>query len=234
MVLFSKPIIDIIIKWTPEPKKPVDFVNVGDIIELVIEKFPHTCGFRFDHFESEKIIQEIQAKGIKADAVFFSNRQQMRIYRILRHLIWRNEIEIMWDDLAIHELEDLILVNRYKLEHPSGGGSKDVSDAIANCVAQISEFSYKSSMFSDSGEGFDKEMKELRQWLLWFRRKHKRDPNMVEVATHFRVNPVVAEDMLANIQHEIDVGLFMGVESEMMDGVPMGDVDGSGSDLGLI
>jgi len=69
----------------------------------------------------------------------FSNPEQVRMYTILRGLIWNNMFEYLpraeycfeeKEQDAQTELRQLLLVNKNKIDHPETG-SKDISDVLA-------------------------------------------------------------------------------------------------------
>jgi hypothetical protein len=147
-----KPIIDIIIVIEPMQGKPIDSVAIGNIFNAIIKNYPNTYSINSDHYQGEKIRQEIIEHGIKSEAYFFSNEKQVRLYLRQRANIWGNNIAICADEtnegviigssrfkqheLFIHESEHLIYESN-KIDHPENGGSKDLTDAVAICVNDL-------------------------------------------------------------------------------------------------
>jgi len=152
-----KPIIDIIIVIEPMPGKPVDYVGVGEIFNSIIKNFPNTYSINSDHFQNEKIRQEIIEHGVKSETYFFSNEKQVRLYLKQRANVWGNNISICADEtnegviigssrfkqheLFIHESEHLIYESN-KIDHPVTG-SKDLTDAVAICVNDLLDLEAK-------------------------------------------------------------------------------------------
>ncbi len=141
----SKPIIDTLIVIDPIPGSPIDYMDVANIFSLLIQKFPNTKSINFDHFQNEKLRQEIINRGIESETYFFSNQAQLRLYTILRANIWNNNFVICQDEhkLTVNRKElsftDLyefeakhLIKDGLKLDHPSWG-SKDLIDSIAIC-----------------------------------------------------------------------------------------------------
>lgn len=140
----KRPVIDIIIVVEPIPGKPIDYLSIGDVFTQIIRHFPNTKSINSDHFQNEKLRQEIIKQGIASETYFFSNQQQLRLYTIFRANIWNNNIKISGDeknrfeiankyltakDLFLQEAKQLIK-DGGKIDHPANG-SKDLIDAIA-------------------------------------------------------------------------------------------------------
>lgn len=139
VILEGKIVIDTIIVWKPEKDKPVDYVDVENVILKLLDVFPMSREVHFDKFNSEGLRQKILQKGLKCESHAFSQKQQLRYYKILRGLIWNNQAEYLPEDeyrsnqkdlSVITELRQLILENRTRIQHPSGG-SKDIADVFA-------------------------------------------------------------------------------------------------------
>lgn len=154
----KKPIIDIFIVIEPLQAYPVDYLSIGDVISTLLQKFPNIRTFNSDHFQNEKLRQEIERKGITAGTYHFSNQLQVRLYKKLRANIWNNNIVICKDindthnltigsktmtttELWIHEGEKLI-GSESKIDHPKDG-SKDLQDAVAIVNSDLMELEAK-------------------------------------------------------------------------------------------
>jgi len=142
----KKPIIDILIVIEPKEGFPVDYLAVADVISAIIQAYPNTRSINSDHFQNEKLRQEIESKGIESNTYFFSNQRQVRIYKKLRANIWNSNIAICKDlsknhnlkiganeltttELWIYEGEKLI-GGETKIDHPKDS-SKDIQDVVA-------------------------------------------------------------------------------------------------------
>jgi len=167
-----KPIIDIIIKYEPSKEYPVDYTNVENIlVRLLGDEFKESKGIRSDKYQSESLRQKMLDIGIRgAEAMFFSNPVQVRMGKIVRHLIWNNAIEYPDDPDLIREMQKLLLINNNKIDHPEGE-SKDIYDALVNCVCQIIESGINMQALDIEGiqvEGKD-ENKEEKQKLEYYK-----------------------------------------------------------------
>jgi len=186
MGVLARPIIDTIIVWKPEKNRPVDYLNVSEVIEKLLEAFPQTRSFTFDKFNSEKIRQEILARGVECEPpLHFSNPQQVRLHKILRHLIWNNTAEYLDIEDMLVELEQLLFINKTKIDHPPGG-SKDYADVLAILASKLTQMQYGGSIQFDFGvepsstfaQAVDKYRREVRA----LKTKLKREPSDAEVA----------------------------------------------------
>jgi hypothetical protein len=141
----QRPVIDIVIVWQPQDKIPVDILNVGEVLGLLLEQFPNSLSVTSDKFNSEKLRQEVMARGIHSETYSFSNAQQIRLYKTLRLLFWNNVAKIRLDkDHSIRkgnttktvgewnllEHQRLLKINENKVDHPRGL-SKDLADVDA-------------------------------------------------------------------------------------------------------
>lgn len=138
-----KPVIDIAIVIDPTQSAPIDYIGIGDIFSILIKAFPNTQSINSDHFQNEKLLQEVIQKGVSAETYFFSNQKQIQLYTMLKGNIWNNNIDFYHDHHAldfanrkmnitqavIWELQGLIQ-DGSKIDHPIWG-SKDIADALA-------------------------------------------------------------------------------------------------------
>ncbi len=148
-----RPIIDIILVWEPKLNKPIDYVNVEDIImDLFETHFPNSKSLHFDQFQTESIRQKLLDVGVNdCKTLSASNPQQVKYGRLLRYMVWNNAIEYPDDGLLKKEMRQLLLINNSKLQHPSTG-SKDVYDSLSICAYNIVTNAHLGSAL-DIGEG---------------------------------------------------------------------------------
>lgn len=138
-----RPVIDIIIVIEPIPGAPIDNLSIGEIFSEIIEKFPMTYSINSDHYQSDKLRQEIIKEGITSTVYHFSAPLQRELYTELRSNIWNNNIKVCSDPTRIYinkkqlSVTDLILREGHqlidlgnKIDHPRNG-SKDIFDALA-------------------------------------------------------------------------------------------------------
>lgn len=181
-----KPVVDIIIKYKPSKEYPVDYVNVEDILtRLLGDEFRKSRGSRSDKYQSASLNQKMLDIGVRgSEAIFPSNPVQLRNGKIVRHLVWNNAVEYLDDPELIREMKKLLLINNNKLDHPEGE-SKDIWDAMVNCVCQIIEAGINMSKLDIEGIESSKDTDELnkrrmemyRKGLGEFQRKYNRTYN---------------------------------------------------------
>ena len=131
--------------------------------------------------------------GILCETHNFSNMQQYRIFRILRHLIWNNQFSFPAagqycftdkDATAEKELRELLLINKNRIDHPSGG-SKDVADTFALLAAHVLQVENRPGMrvFSmNMKHGFDEAIRLYQYFQDELRRKLQREATVEELA----------------------------------------------------
>jgi len=140
----KRPILDIVIVWQPKENLTVDYLNVGEVLGILLDKFPGSRFALSDKYNSEKLSHEIIARGVYSKTLGFSNPQQMKIYTKLRWMFWNNIPHILFDDKHeisrrgitrtvgewnLMEHERLLRINN-RVDH-SIDGSKDFSDVDA-------------------------------------------------------------------------------------------------------
>ena len=142
----KKPVIDVLVVIEPSPGCPVDYLKIGDILSIFLKAFPNIKTANSDHFQNEKLRQELEAKGKSANTYNFSNKQQVMLYEKVRWNVWNNNISICDDTEETHKLQILMkkispsglwvsegerLLNLgNKIDHPVSS-SKDVQDVVA-------------------------------------------------------------------------------------------------------
>ena len=142
----KKPIVDIMIVLDPKEACPVDFLAVGDIWTKLIRAFPNTRSINSDHWQTEKMIQEIEVQGISAKSYFFTRQKQLRLYTIQRAQVWTRNLSICDDRDEAQRVQmgsrffspselwrmegEKLIKDGTKLDHPPDF-SKDLQDATA-------------------------------------------------------------------------------------------------------
>ncbi len=148
----KKPICDVVIVIEPHNGYPIDYIKIGDLLTMLIREFPNVQSINSDHFQNEKLRQEIIAKGIGAATYHFSNEMQMRIYTKKRWAIWNNNFVMCDDTSEGHRLKvggqivspsklwqmegERLLREGNKIDHAQNF-SKDVQDAVAIMVNDL-------------------------------------------------------------------------------------------------
>jgi hypothetical protein len=141
IVINQRPIIDITIIWQPQNGLTVDFENVGEVLGILIKKFPNSRFAYSDKWNSISFSQQFQSKGIFSETFGFGNAQQLKYYSKVRWMMFnnipqfaknnmllkKNGVEKTIGDWEISEFERLLKENN-RVDHPVGG-SKDLSDS---------------------------------------------------------------------------------------------------------
>jgi len=145
VVMNKRPVIDIVIVWQPRDNMTVDYLNVGEVLGILLDKFPNSRFANSDKYNSEKLRQEIMARGVSSETYQFGNAQQVRLYKKLRWMFWNNIPQIIKDtqhpirkggitktvgEWNLQEHERLLRINENKVDHPKEG-SKDLADVDA-------------------------------------------------------------------------------------------------------
>jgi hypothetical protein len=167
----------------------------------ILDAFPMSREVHFDKFNSEGLRQKILQKGIKCESHAFSQKQQLRYYKILRGLIWNNQAEYLPDCeylpteksvSVLTELRQLILENRVKIQHPSGG-SKDVADVFAMLAEFILKVEFLPSFKAGEMDQLEYPIEEYaRRYLAGiqqFKEQNGKIPTNEEVAAFLKLDP---------------------------------------------
>lgn len=157
IVVNQKPVIDICIVWQPRNGVTVDYLNIGEVIGILLQKYRNTVFINSDKYQSVKLSQEIIARGVLSETYSFGNTQQMRLYKRMRWMVWNNVPQILIDrnhDLSrkgitknvgewnILEHERLLKINDNKVDHPADG-SKDMADVDAILINDLTKLEAK-------------------------------------------------------------------------------------------
>jgi hypothetical protein len=165
IVVNKRPIVDIVLIWQPYEGRPVDFENVGEVVGVLLSKFPNTRIARSDKWNSVKLSQEIMSRGVFSETVGFSRIQQYRFYSRLRWMMFNN-IPLFYNseqpltrrgitktvgEWNIGEHEQLLREGE-KVDHPPNG-SKDFADVDAGLCNDL--VSLETQMGMIVGEGMN-------------------------------------------------------------------------------
>jgi hypothetical protein len=153
IVMNVRPIVDIVIVWQPQKGVVIDYLNIGDVLGALLDKFPNSRFAYSDTYNSEKLRQEVMTKGVTCETLHFSNAQQMQLYTKLRWMFWNNIPQIGLDtkhmitkggltksvgEWNLLEHRRLLKINANKVDHPQGG-SKDLADVDAILCTHLAE-----------------------------------------------------------------------------------------------
>lgn len=148
-------VIDGILAWEPEHNAPVSFDDVEQAI-LTIHRRRPLAAVTADHYASPQTIQRLCSRGIRSEIVFFSSRQQLQMYELLRHLFHQDRIVLPadspWSSLLLRELSRVQLKNGKRIDHPKGE-SKDLADAVAGVCWKLQgrEFAAQQKLLAKVG-----------------------------------------------------------------------------------
>ncbi len=163
IVVNKRPVIDIVIIWQPRFGVTVDYLDVGDVLGVLLDKFPNTKFVNSDKYNSVKLSQEIIARGVFSQTYGFGNAQQLRLYKRARWMIWshvprilkatdheltRKGITKTVGEWNIIEHERLIKINDNKIDHPADG-SKDMADVDAILINDLANIEAKGTVMAD-------------------------------------------------------------------------------------
>lgn len=126
-------IVEALIVWEPKPGRPVYYPHVREVILQLCSWFD-VQKVTFDRWNSAESVQLLLAEGIDAEALTFSQPDQLSYYENLKALAYGDNLILPRTGLAVpvlvQELKRLQLLNARKVDHPDGE-SKDVADAVA-------------------------------------------------------------------------------------------------------
>lgn len=135
-------IVDAVLEWRPRPGVPVFFPDVERVIFALRAAGWRILGVSFDRWNSAETIQRLGAAGLYAEALTFSNPEQLAMFEALKALIYTDAACLPARGPAVerlrHELDRLQLIRGSKVDHPPGE-SKDLADAVAAVCAKAYE-----------------------------------------------------------------------------------------------
>ena len=125
---------------------------IGAIWTAIIKSFPNIQSINSDHWNVEKMKQEIIIQGIPAQSYFFSKQKQLQLYTIMRAQVWNRNLSVCNDNNEGHRIQmgshlfspselwkmegEKIIQDGSKLDHPPDF-SKDVQDASAILIHDL-------------------------------------------------------------------------------------------------
>lgn len=134
-------VIDGILAWKPNYTQEISITNVGDVIRQIHRHRP-LAKVTADHYNSAETIQRLRMEGIRAEIVYFSNRQQLMMYTRLKTLLAEGKLILPknseWTELLRRELCQVQLINNRKIDH-TADSSKDIADSVASVAYELSE-----------------------------------------------------------------------------------------------
>lgn len=137
---------DLILRIMPPPGDEIDIATVRSIIYQYAD---HGFNIRFvscDQYQSADTLQQMRKRGIEAEVISMDRTPEP--YEVTRACIYEGRMRAPNHPWALREMTQLQRVPRpnggYKIDHPAVGndgkpGSKDVSDAIAGVVYNLTQ-----------------------------------------------------------------------------------------------
>lgn len=136
--------LDLILQIRAMPGTEIQFEDVRWLVEQLKRVHKFTINkVTYDQFQSADSIQQLKKSGVNADEQ--SVDKDSRAYTTVKNLIYEGILEAYFHPILIRELEELIITNTGKVDHPQfstarymsqyedkvNKGSKDVSDGAA-------------------------------------------------------------------------------------------------------
>jgi len=125
--------IDGLWKLKAEGNIELNPLDIKDKILGIVDAFHPFCAV-FDTWGFPEIQEEIRRKGIPVETHIVNKENYDRV----KELFYQGKLRVCNYPFVIEELQNLRLYRGKKVDHPPGG-SKDVADALANCVWQLEE-----------------------------------------------------------------------------------------------
>jgi len=122
----DKIVLDLLHRFKPSSGRELSSEYIKRFIMLLVRRFKVRL-FLTDVWHYVSINQELEKKGVKVERHIVKKKD----YDFLKELIYTRRIEYYNHPIFIEELQNLELV-RDRVDHPRDG-SKDISDAAANC-----------------------------------------------------------------------------------------------------
>ena len=130
-------IVDLMMRIKAPPGGEISFAEIRDIILEIRQRGFYLIKVTYDGWQSRDSIQILRNKGIDCDVL--SVDEDTRAYDILKAKVYEEKFKCYRYEPFLQEIRRLELVNGTKVDHPPRGGSKDVTDAVAGAVYNITE-----------------------------------------------------------------------------------------------
>lgn len=148
----NRVVIDTLLIWEPTKEYPIDFHNVNQVMDRLLNNFPNSAFFASDPYQAESLASVFTQRGINTEVKMFSNAMQWEYYTLLRLGVFNNQITYLENELMLSELERVQKIGDKKVDHPLEF-SKDVADVVALLFKHASTLDF--SQISDSN-GLDR------------------------------------------------------------------------------
>jgi hypothetical protein len=130
-------IVDLMLRIKPPVYGEIKFSDIRAIILDLQERGFYIAEVTYDGWQSIDSIQILQSKGINCNVL--SVDKDTKAYDILKEKIYDRKIKIYRYEPFLQELKRLELIEGKRVDHPRVNGSKDVTDAVAGAVYNMSE-----------------------------------------------------------------------------------------------
>lgn len=141
-------VIDTLGLWQKEHKQSIYLADVEKVV-LEIHRSRPLAKLTADHYGSgADTLQRLKMQGLKTEVVYYSNKLQKMAYELMRQLLHQRRLVLpgdnYWTPTLIRELSRIQILRNEKIDHPPGvGESKDLADAIAGVVWELSQRAHK-------------------------------------------------------------------------------------------
>jgi len=126
---YNHVVVDLLIEWRPSPNRPVDFLNVTDVLITLCELFP-ISKVTFDKFQSAESMQKLLSLGINAQQLSFARGQQVQMFEALKAAVYGGSIR--WPAQQHERVQkQLKYLKRKNGQITHDVEAKDLADAIA-------------------------------------------------------------------------------------------------------
>lgn len=135
-LILNRVIVDLVLEWKPDPTRPVDYTNAGDVILYICSHWP-VVQVSFDKFQSAALIQRLLEREINAISMGFGRQQQIQMYRALKAAVYATAIS--WSEETALRLGPQLAKLQWKggqITHAAEG--KDVADAVTTAAFHAS------------------------------------------------------------------------------------------------
>ena len=128
-------VVDLMLRINPPQGEQIFLPDIRRMVYELQDHGFHLQSFSCDSYQSAEMVQQMKARGVKADVV--SVDRTMDAYDALKSAIYEQRIEFYHYEPFIAELRALEYDRvRGKVDHPVAG-TKDVADAVAGMVYSL-------------------------------------------------------------------------------------------------
>ena len=130
--------VDFMLKVRPPPGEDIFLPEIRRLVYELIDHGFQVASFSCDSYQSAEMIQQIRARGIKAEVISVDRTNEA--YDALKSALYEGRFTMYHYEPVIQELLALERTSSGKIDHPLAG-SKDVSDALAGMCVGLTRLS---------------------------------------------------------------------------------------------